>query len=301
MNKNLLILAFCLVVAFGLVTTVGIAGPKGLKACKDTIDNDGDGYTDWPDDPGCANKNDNSELNPSIECDDGSDNDGDSDTDMDDSGCSSPTDDDETDCGDAVCEGGEVCDVCVADCGHCDSCSETDFGNNIWIFSATSGYYNDVWYSDDDYCVDSGTIMEYYCVGDYEQSQQQSCGTDYYTGNYCYDGDVYRDHYDYYCASGECDYTLTPELVEECDWGCINATCQLPPDSCSDTDGGFVIDVLGTVSGYDEGSPYSHPDYCVDSTNIMEYYCVSDQYYSQSVECWINNQTASCVDGACTL
>ncbi len=190
MEKKLLIMAICVVVVIGLVTTVGMAGPRATKACRDSVDNDGDGYTDWPDDPGCLNKNDDSELNPSIECDDGSDNDGDSATDMDDTGCSSPTDNDETDCGDGICEGGEVCDVCVADCGYCG-------------------------------------------------------------------------------------------------W-------------CSDTDGGFNIEVKGTVTGYD-GSPYNYTDYCVDSTHVMEYYCVGDHCNNFSAECWVNNQTAICVDGACTL
>jgi hypothetical protein len=249
MNGKILILAFCLVAAFGLVTTVGIAGPKGLKACRDTIDNDGDNYIDWPDDPGCDSRNDDNEYNPWN-----------------------------------------------------DSCSDTDGGNIITVFGTTFGYYNDELYSNSDYCVDSGTIMEYYCSGNYEQSQQQGCGTDGYGSNYCSSGDVYRDYIDYYCTSGACDSTSTPELVEECTYGCTDGVCDGPPDSCSDTDGGFVVENQGTASGYYEGSPYNHTDYCVDSTNIVEYYCVGDWLYdSGSMPCWINNQTATCVDGSCTL
>jgi len=43
--------------------------------CKDGVDNDGDGLSDFPDDPGCYAAEDLSELNPAIECDDGLDND----------------------------------------------------------------------------------------------------------------------------------------------------------------------------------------------------------------------------------
>ena len=50
--------------------------------CSDSIDNDGDGQTDYPDDAGCT----------------------------------SLDDDDETNCGDGVCEGGENCGTCPADC-----------------------------------------------------------------------------------------------------------------------------------------------------------------------------------------
>jgi len=54
---------------------------------------------------------------PTYECSDGSDNDGDGDTDYpSDSGCASDTDDDETDCGDGVCEGGETFSICSSDC-----------------------------------------------------------------------------------------------------------------------------------------------------------------------------------------
>ncbi len=35
-------------------------------ACNDKIDNDEDGFIDYPADPGCVNKGDNSEFNPST-------------------------------------------------------------------------------------------------------------------------------------------------------------------------------------------------------------------------------------------
>jgi len=55
--------------------------------CDDLIDNDGDGFTDFPSDPGCTSVADESEVDPNVACDDGLDNDGDGDTDSDDSCC----------------------------------------------------------------------------------------------------------------------------------------------------------------------------------------------------------------------
>lgn len=46
-------------------------------ACDDGLDDDGDGLTDWPADPGCSDANDGSETSPGLVCDDGTDNDGD--------------------------------------------------------------------------------------------------------------------------------------------------------------------------------------------------------------------------------
>ncbi|MGH2729530.1 MAG: Ig-like domain-containing protein, partial [Actinomycetota bacterium] len=69
--------------------------------CSDGVDNDGDGKTDHPADPGCQNPNDNDETDEppeEPECSDGVDNDGDGKTDFpDDPGCENAQDDDETD------------------------------------------------------------------------------------------------------------------------------------------------------------------------------------------------------------
>jgi len=335
-------LLFVVMLAIGLIipiVTEGKPSGRGAKPCRDGIDNDGDGYTDYPSDPGCSNKNDNSELNPSIECDDGTDNDGDSAMDMNDNGCSSPTDNDETDCGDGVCEGGETLGNCPADCGYPDSCSDTDGGNFIFVFGTTSGYYNNNPYSNNDYCVDSSNVMEYYCSGDYEQSQQQNCGTDTYgdsycianlvyenftdyscasgecdsdesaifqedcdtydsySSNYCNSGDVYRDFYDYGCSSGYCTNSTEPELVESCSWGCTAGVCDDQPTTCEDSDGGIVLNVTGTVSGYDNGVPYNYTDYCVNSTTVMEYLCWQDECTNYPITCYY--PYTICSDGKC--
>ena len=39
-----------------------VLAAKPVKECRDGIDNDGDGLFDWPNDPGCHNKNDNDDL-----------------------------------------------------------------------------------------------------------------------------------------------------------------------------------------------------------------------------------------------
>ncbi|NIO19311.1 MAG: hypothetical protein GTN76_00830 [Candidatus Aenigmarchaeota archaeon] len=223
MDKRFLVLAVFLVIAIWIFVPLAIAKPgdRGAKACNDKTDNDGDGYTDFPDDPGCSSKNDRSELDPNVECDDGIDNDGDNDIDYNDGGCTGPTDDDETNCGDDVCEGGEDCNNCAAD------------------------------------CLESGQVC---------------CNGVAYWGDCCDDND---------CTS--------PET-------CVNHNCQIA-DSCSDTDGGYVLTVQGTVSGYDSGYPYSYTDYC-NSTYLTEYYCIGDQWWNDFVDCSMMNHT-TCSNGAC--
>lgn len=59
-----------------------------LYQCYDGIDNDSDGYIDYPDDPGCTVSNDNNETDPIS-------------------------------CGDGTCNGAETCSSCSVDCGAC--------------------------------------------------------------------------------------------------------------------------------------------------------------------------------------
>lgn len=302
-GKIALISAVILVICVStlLISSVEARSWRGwwTRACNDGIDNDGDSYIDYPNDPGCRRWWDWTETNINIECDDGSDNDGDSAIDYNDGGCSGPTDDDETNCGDGVCEGGETSGSCPADCGTPDSCSDTDGGNYIFTFGTTSGYLNATPYSNDDYCTDTSNIMEYYCSGDYEQSQQQSCGTDFYGPNYCSGDNVYKNYTDYSCATGECDVDITPEFVETCSspYECVNGACVIP-DSCSETDGGWVPPIQGSVYGYYLGNYYNYTDYCIDSTFLYEYECYGDQKSGGSQVC-IGNGTTMCSNGAC--
>ena len=73
--------------------------PPAPPACGDTIDNDQDGYTDFPGDPGCGSAQDTTEDNPPQppQCNNGIDDDHDNLVDEQDPGCTSPADPSEED------------------------------------------------------------------------------------------------------------------------------------------------------------------------------------------------------------
>ncbi len=77
-----------------------------ILECSDGLDNDGDGFIDYPNDPGCDSAIDDSEEEI-YQCSDGLDNDGDGFIDFpDDIGCGSLTDDDETNATPPISSGG---------------------------------------------------------------------------------------------------------------------------------------------------------------------------------------------------
>ncbi len=120
--------------------------------------------------------------------------------------------------------------ITVTSPAQADSCADTDGGNAIGTFGATSGYLGGQSYSHSDYCVDSDTVNEYFCVGNVESSQQQSCGTDGYVGsNYCSGSNVYKDFKDYSCSSGACASATNPVLQQACQYGCTNGVCNSAP------------------------------------------------------------------------
>ncbi len=162
MNKQAKIALIAVFLVLGvLLLSFVVAAPKASRmkgACRDGIDNDGDGYVDWRSDPGCSNKWDNSELNPNVECDDGIDNDGDGAIDSNDNDCTGPTDNKE-----------------MEEIVYEDTCSETDWGMNQVIFGITSGNLDGQNYSNSDYCITDAILKENYCMGDYAYSLEYPC------------------------------------------------------------------------------------------------------------------------------
>jgi len=165
--------------------------------------------------PDCAGVSNGDKTKP--ECNDKIDNDGDGWIDLDDSGCLKRADNDETDCGDGVCEGPESCTYCPEDCGECPTTT-----------------------------------------------------------------------------------TIPPTTTTTSPVTTTIITTTVPPNSCSDTDGGLVYTIKGTVSGLSNGVPYSYTDYCqaTNSTWILEYYCVGSDWDAQWHDC-AGNVTTTCSDGAC--
>jgi hypothetical protein len=79
---------------------------------------------------------------------------------------------------------------------------------------------------------------------------------------------------------------------------CIaDSSCYIP-NSCSDTDGGLVPNLKGTVSGYKNNSTYSYVDSCINNVTLTEYYCSGTSPLNTTYNCYMNT-TTHCYDGVC--
>ena len=68
---------------------------------------------------------------------------------------------------------------------------------------------------------------------------------------------------------------------------------QARKNSCSDTDGGIVPNIVGTTSGYYNRLLYSNTDYCIDASNVVENYCSGTQSASQQLSCGTDSYVGS--------
>jgi hypothetical protein len=246
-------------------TDLGADYVAGTYECFDGIDNDGDGYTDYPADDGCSDHTDSSEDSASNVCADGEDNDGDGYTDYgEDDGC----------CESADTESEELCDY--GTCGlwssgddalssACNCIAEGEDESSGTYCPAGNYCVDGVCESDNpdaectpgqvEWCgsVDADECLEYKTCADDET--WGSCAASDYCGTepeVCYDGtdedgdelvdcqDI--DCYETYCgtSSGDCD-----DYGFEQDDGSGNYVC-CSTTNVQDCDGDGTIDTCGT-------------------------------------------------------
>ena len=268
------------------VTAIGLAkgGKPGkpeepVAQCSDGLDNDGDGYCDF--------------AWKKAECTDGSI--------VGDAGCATKDDNDETNCGDGVCEGTETCNDCVSDCGSCVSCGDGSCNGDETCATceadcgACPPVCGDSICEGDETCAtceaDCGSCI--YC-GDGSCNGNETCATceaDCGSCEYCGDGSCNGDEtcatceadcgVCEYCGDGSCN---GDETCSSCEQDC--GACE----SCTDSDNGVNYYIKGFVSTASE----TYWDYCSGSA-IVEYYCEG----TSAKTSWWDCGTFVCQDGVC--
>ncbi|HYD03543.1 MAG TPA: hypothetical protein VEC16_04545 [Alphaproteobacteria bacterium] len=70
------------------------------------------------------------------------------------------------------------------------------------------------------------------------------------------------------------------------------------PNSCTDSDGGIVLDVKGNVTGFASSNKYTHNDFCETSVILTEWYCSGTSPAAINTSC-ATNTTTTCSAGRC--
>ncbi len=116
--------------------------------------------------------------------------------------------------------------------------------------------------------------------------------TDVDTSSYC--GGAGNSYvYTFACpAFDETEYSFTETF---CEYGCLDGAC-LPPNSCTDSDGGVDLLTPGFVTQVNINGTQNFTDSCGPLNYLTEYYCISNtsSAFSHSAHC-----SHGCHEGAC--
>ena len=114
------------------------------------------------------------------------------------------------------------------------------------------------------------------------------CKTDFFSNNFCFSGDVYKDFHDFSCKNKMCDENVKKELVKECEFGCLNGECiQRECNNDDDCNNDFFSD-----------------KYCSENKvvkDLHDFSCDTNSYTCQEIVTisTVEMCSDSCVNGMC--
>ena len=131
-----------------------------------------------------------------------------------------------------------------------------------------------------DLCTDAMTVQEQYCDAGGPKTLEKRCDTGFH------------------CADGRCQVDATVNTaVSGTTVPPTTTAITAPIESCTDTDGGDVASVRGSVTYLLNGVQATFVDACASSTSIQEEYCSGTKHVSALRTCGDN---ARCSEGVCT-
>ncbi len=201
-----------------------------------------------------------------------------------------------------------------------------DTGANSWDYNNEGNYWSD-YDSPGEGCIDSdlnGICDSPYVINAESKDNfpffspsgwenipgcgsDSDCRADFYSENYCLNGDVYRDFHDFACINGKCAENIILNLMEVCEVGCEDGECIEPEcydnGDCDDFNV-YTEDTCitpGTINSYcshDAIECLNEGD-CGTDGLIGDLFCSGDDVYQSFQEFECSNPgsvTSSCSD-----
>jgi len=217
--------------------------------------------------------------------------------------------------------------ITVARQGDCKpvvkTCNDSDSGKDANVKGTTTSDGQ----SNSDKCMNTTTVLEYYCSGSDMTSKTIDCGDGYECGNgacvvaaaaqACNDSDNGKDIFakgtvkadgksyadacndsgtvnEYYCA----DDNVSSKLMDCPDgYECTSGKCVKVEAGCEDSDNGQNLTRRGTVTVITENGTKNYTDDCYSEATVIEYICNGTSMAMKKVAC---PDGTACTVGACT-
>lgn len=149
---------------------------------------------------------------------------------------------------------------CVNWTNQSNTCTDSDGGNNIYMYGIVHATINGTNYTYYDDCM-SGRQREWWCNGNTPTNSM----------DYCPQG--------YQCTNGAC---------------VVNQTNQT--NTCTETDGGDYPLVPGNITQINQSGTYNYKDTCAYTYNIYEYYCQGTTFAQHSYDCRLYGPGYACTN-----
>jgi len=133
------------------------------------------------------------------------------------------------------------------------------------------------------------------CVGAVlsECEQDSDCGDESYSDNYCFAGDVVRNHTLPICENGKCSEEVVKEVVETCSDFCVDGEC-VEPECENDGECGDEQLVNYFCKNDDKWGKYSVPE-CLNAGEL-DSSCTSKFEERFEEECALGCENGECVE-----
>jgi len=201
-----------------------------------------------------------------------------------------------------TCEFGCVDGECVNECDIDSDCGEESYSDN---YCSEDNVYRDYLIP---VCIEGKCdinkikelleVCEFGCVDGEcvnECDIDSDCGEESYSDNYCSEDNVYRDYLIPVCIEGKCDINKIKELLEVCEFGCVDGECIIPEIKCYNNNDCGENKWIGEKYCYENNIYQDYESFLCENPGTIESNCSSSIESKLIKECDYKCKNGECI------